>query len=59
MLRGTKLRDLFNQEKWTLLPEPHILALYLDGRCDPMSVPPATSVRLVYSILESKAIHQA
>ncbi|KIK05674.1 hypothetical protein K443DRAFT_90790 [Laccaria amethystina LaAM-08-1] len=40
---GTKLRDLFNEERWILLPEPHILALYLNGRCDPMSVPPAIS----------------
>ena len=44
---GSKFRDLFNEGKWLLLPEPHILDLYLRGRCNPMSVPPKTSVRSI------------
>lgn len=43
ILLGSKLRDLFNEGKWFLLPEPYILDLYLRGRCNPMSVPPKTS----------------
>ena len=41
---GSKFHDLFNQGKWFLLPGPGILDLYLHGRGNPMSVPPATPV---------------
>ena len=47
---GSKFRDLFNQGKWFLLPEPDILDLYLRGRCNPMSVPPATPVRASFEL---------
>ena len=44
---GSKFHDLFNEGKWLLLPEPHILDLYLHGRGNPMSVPSKTSVHSI------------
>ena len=47
---GSKFHDLFNQGKWLLLPKPDILNLYLHGRCNPMSVPPAMPVCAIFEL---------